>query len=216
MGFFQRNAFPLVAAAILVVAGGSFLSTRSSHEASLQEQERHILELKEHKAELEAEHDERERSVNDQVSGTDSARLKADENLIDQVLNTALTWESHAEYESARTTMTTVYGLPEDSTFMTAFLPEAPLNVDSEGTEYPLIDLLGLDSRVNDFRTEVISAQGTEYAYLVLVDVWTTSDDGQAGARNTATVMLTTDGDGGVSDVEGYAATSRVRSSGPH
>ncbi|WP_017605618.1 hypothetical protein [Nocardiopsis alkaliphila] len=215
MGFFQRNAFPLVAAVILVVAGGSFLSTRSSQEASLQEQEQHISELEERKAELEAEHDERERSINDQVSGTDSARLEADENLIHQLLNTALTWESHAEYESARTTMTNVYGLPEDSTFMTAFLPEAPLNVDGEGTEYPLIDLLGLDSRVNDFHTEVISVQGTEYAYLVLVDVWTTSDDGQASARNTATVMLTTDGAGGVSEVEGYAATSRVRSSGP-
>ncbi|KOX14015.1 hypothetical protein [Nocardiopsis sp. NRRL B-16309] len=215
MGFFRRNAFPLSAAALLLVSGGSFAATRSAQEAALTDQEQRIEELQGGVADLEEAQEERENEVAGVVQGTDTARLDADEELIGDVLDTALTWETHAEYEDARSAMMTVYGLNEDSAFMTAFLPVAPVNVDREGNEYALIDLLGLDSRVGDFRTELLSVQGAEYSYLVLVDVRTTSDDGEASASNTATVLLTTDGDGGVSDVEGYAATSPVRSAGP-
>lgn len=214
MGFFRRNAFPLSAAALLLVSGGSFAAARSAQEAALTDQEQRIAELQGSVAELEQAQEERENEVAGVVQGTDTARLDADEELIGDVLDTALTWETHAEYEDARSAMMTVYGLDEDSAFMTAFLPVAPMNVDREGNEYALIDLLGLDSRVNDFHSEVLSIQGTEYSYLVLVELRATSDDGQASADSTATVLLTTDGDGGVSDVEGYAATSPVRSAG--
>lgn len=215
MGFVRRNAFPLTAAALLLVAGGSFAATRGAQEASLTGQEQRMEELMGRRAELEEAQDQREREVADQVLGADHARLDADEELIGQVLDTALTWEGHAEYVDARSAMMTVYGLDESSSFMTVFLPEPTVNVDAEGTEYPLIDLLGLDSRVNDFRAELLSVQGTEYSYLILVDVQSASDDGQASAHSTSTVLLTTDGVGGVSGVEGYASTSRVRSSGP-
>lgn len=215
MGFLRRNAFPLTAAALLLVAGGSFAATRGEQEASLVDQERRIEELLVRKAELEETQGEREREVVGQVMGADRARLDADEELIGRLLDTALTWESHAEYVDARSSMVSVYGLAEDSAFMTVFLPEPTVNVDAEGTEYALIDLLGLDSRVEDFRAELLSVRGTEYSYFLLVDVRSTSDDGQAGARSTSAVLLTTDGEGGVSGVEGYASTSRVRSSGP-
>jgi hypothetical protein len=216
MGLLQRNAFPLTAAALLLVAGGSFAATRGAQEASLTGQEQRIAELLGRKAGLEEAQAEREREVADRVLGTDHARLDADEELIGEVLDTALTWESHEEYVDARSAMMSVHGLAEDSEFMTVFLPEPTVNVDAEGTEYALIDLLGLDSRVDDFRTELLSVQGTEYRYLVLVDVRSRSDDGQGSAVSTSTVLLTTDGEGGVSDVEGYASTSRVRSSGPY
>ncbi|MEV2278298.1 hypothetical protein AB0I72_22200 [Nocardiopsis sp. NPDC049922] len=216
MGFVSRNAFPLSAAALLLVSGGSFAVTRGAQEAALTDQEQRIAELRERTVEIEEAQDERENEVASLVQGTNTARLDADEELIGDVLDTALTWETHAEYEDARSAMMTVYGLDEDSAFMTAFLPEAPVNIDREGNEYALIDLLGLDSRVNDFRSEMLSVQGTEYSYLVLVELRTTSDDGQASAHSTATVLLTTDGDGGVSGVEGYASTSRVRTSGPY
>jgi hypothetical protein len=215
MSFLQRNAFPLVAAGLLVVSSASFAATQGARESVLSEQEAQIRELDERKAQLEADQAERGRQVADDVVGTNVARLDADEDLIRQVLDTALTWETHAEYVSARTAMTTAWEVPEDSAFMTEFLPEAPMNVDGEGKEYPLIDLLGLDSRVHSFDTQLMSVLGTEYTYLVLVNVRTTSDDGEASAFNTSTVLLTTDGDGGVHDVEGYAATSQVRSSGP-
>ncbi|WP_435109320.1 hypothetical protein [Nocardiopsis synnemataformans] len=216
MGFVRRNAFPLTAAALLLVAGGSFAATRGAQEAALTDQEQRMEELLARRAGLEEAQDQREREVAGEVLGADHARLDADDELIDQVLDTALTWESHAEYVDARSAMTNVYGLNENSQFMTAFLPKPPMNVDAEGTEYALIDLLGLDSRVDGFRTEVLSVQGTEYSYLVLANVETSSDDGQASAFSTSTVLLTTDGDGGVSNVEGYASTSRVRSSGPY
>ncbi|MFE9245247.1 hypothetical protein [Nocardiopsis sp. NPDC006938] len=215
MGFFRRNAFPLVATALLMVTAGSFAVTRGSQQASLVEQEREITGLESRLAELEGEQRRRDRLAADQVFGTSASRLDADLNLISEVLDTALTWESHAEYEDARASMMNVYGLAEDSAFMTSFLPEAPFNVDREGKEYALIDLLGLDSQVSDFRPLLMSVRGTEYSYLVLVEVRTTSNDGQGGANSTATVLLTTDGDGGVSEVEGYAATSPMRESGP-
>ncbi len=215
MGFLQRNAFPLVGAGVLVVASVSFALTRGAQEDVLAEQEQQIVELDDRRAELVAEQEERGRLAADDVVGTNVHRLADDEALIEEVLGTALTWESHAEYEAARTTMTNVHGVPEDSAFMTEFLPSAPVNVESGGEEHALIDLLGLDSRVNSFQTDLISIQGTEYAYLVVVDVRTTSDDGEASALSTATVLLTTDGNGGVAELEGYATTSRVRSSGP-
>ncbi|GAB2481239.1 collagen-like domain-containing protein [Nocardiopsis aegyptia] len=215
MGFVSRNAFPLSAAGLLLVSGGSFGVTHSAQQAALADQERQIAELQERTAELEEAQGEREDEVVSLVEGTDTARLDTDEELIADMLDTALTWETHAEYEEARSAMMTVYGLDADSAFMTEFLPEAPMNVDREGNEYALIDLLGLDSRVSDFHSEVLSVQGTEYSYLVLAELRTTSDDGQADAHSTATVLLATDGDGGVSGVEGYASTSPVRSAGP-
>lgn len=215
MGFFQRNAFPLTAAALLLVAAGSFAATRGAQEVSLTSQEQRIEELLQRRAELEEAQEEKESEVAGQVLGAGHTRLEADEELIGQVLDTALTWESHAEYVDARRAMVNVYGLDEDSAFMTVFLPEPTVNVDAEGTEYALIDLLGLDSEVSGFRAELLSVQGTEYSYLVLVDVESTSDDGRGSAQSTSTVLLTTDGDGGVSGVEGYASTSRVRTSGP-
>ncbi|MEU3016592.1 hypothetical protein ABZ635_04245 [Nocardiopsis sp. NPDC007018] len=216
MGFLRRNALPLAAAAFLMVTAGSFAATRGAQEASRFEQEQEISALEERLAELEAERDERGHLAADEVFGTNSARLEADQELIGAVLDTALTWESHAEYEQARAAMVNVYGLPEDSAFMTAFLPQAPFNVDREGNEYALIDLLGLDSQVSDFRSLLMTVHGTEYSYLVFVDVRTTSDDGEGGANSTSTVLLTTDGDGGVTEVEGYAATSPMRQSGPN
>ncbi|MDE3723961.1 hypothetical protein PWG71_21435 [Nocardiopsis sp. N85] len=215
MGFVQRNAFPLTAAALLLVAGGSFAATRGAQEVSLTTQEQRIEELLRRKAELEEAQDEKASEIAGQALGAGHTRLDADEELIEQVLDTALTWESQAEYVDARAAMMNVYGLDENSAFMTVFLPEPTVNVDAEGTEYALIDLLGLNSRVAGFRTELLSVQGTEYSYLVLVDVKSTSDDGRGSAQSTSTVLLTTDGDGGVSGVEGYASTSRVRSSGP-
>lgn len=215
MQFLQRNAFPLVGAGVLIVASVSFGLTRGAQEDVLAEQERQIVELDDRRAELVAEQEDRGRLVADDVVGTNVHRLAADEDLIAEVLGTALTWQSHAEYEAARTKMTNVHEVPENSTFMTEFLPSAPMNVERGGEEHSLIDLLGLDSRVNSFQTDLISIQGTEYSYLAVVDVRTTSDDGEASALSTATVLLTTDGDGGVADLEGYATTSRVRSSGP-
>ncbi|SMG49713.1 hypothetical protein SAMN06295974_3885, partial [Plantibacter flavus] len=60
----------------------------------------------------------------------------------------------------------------------------------------------------------VLSVDGLDYRYLVLVDVQAKSSDGLGTAVRVATIFLTVDGDGAISDVSGYASMSPARSSG--
>ena len=54
----------------------------------------------------------------------------------------------------------------------------------------------------------MLRIDGLSYEYMVLADVRSDSSDGRGAAVNVATVFLTIDGEGGVSDLRGYAATS--------
>lgn len=207
-GILKRNLFPVVALAIfaVLVAIAAVTTSGNSTKLAAQDAELDTLVAQVHDAQTVAD------TVTDDatrlLSGATSERLELDRVVIEELLERALTWGDNAEYTEARAATMRVYGLTEDSAFMTNFLPPAPFSVDSKGNQYPYIDAAGLNSKLGDFQSSVLRINGLSYEYMVLVDVRSDSSDGRGAAVNVATVFVTIDGEGGVTDIRGYAATS--------
>lgn len=151
--------------------------------------------------------------VSNEVSGVQQDRIDKDAKDIEEFLGRAFTWDSQASYTQARDSVMRVYGLKADSPFMKEFMPPAPVNVDKQGNEYPYIDAAGLNQRVGAYRIKVQEVVGTEYHYVVFVDVQARSDDKKGVSSTTSVVYLTTDGTGKISDLSGYASTQKERES---
>lgn len=149
---------------------------------------------------------------NDSV-GVQQDRLEEDNKIIGEFLTRVFTWDSHASYTEARASVMRVHGLKEDSAFMEEFMPPAPVNVDKQGNEYPYIDAAGLNQRVGAFRAKVLDVEGTEYHYVVFVDVQSRSDDKKGASSSTSVIYLTTDGTGEITGLSGYASNHKERSS---
>lgn len=212
-GFFKRNFLPVLAAAVLagalvllaVVAGGNGreLEAQRGEVFSL---ERELTRVSNEAVELEAE-------ISEDVLGVDPARVEDDEQVLREMLNTALTWDSHESYEQARQKVMDDYGLGSDDSFVESFLPSAPSTTDSSGTVHSYIDASGLNSKLGSFETQVLDVKGTTYEYFLLVTVRSASADGQSMAAMTSPVYASVDADGNIVSLRGYAASTPVRSS---
>lgn len=213
-GFFRRNGFVLASLALAGTMGVVALTTHAGLDAGADARETEQKQVAAQLLEAGTAASELRDEVAAEASGADVARLAEDRVAIGQLLDAALTWSSHAEYVEARESTMRVGGLAEDSSLMQAFLPPAPVNTDADGNEYPYIDAAGLNSRVGSFHPRLLSVAGTEYSYLVLVNVQSTSTDGNATATRAATVLVTVDDQGALSDVRGYASTSETKRGG--
>lgn len=214
MGMSKNKVFPLVAGAVLVLTSiVSGVTVAGQNEAAAAQQ----VQLDDVAAQVEAAQSgtkDLDAQLSLQASGANADRVAADTETIGELLKRSLTWESHEEYTEARESTMRVYGLSEDSAFMQSFLPEAPVNRDSQGNEYAYIDAAGLNSSVADFRVKVLSVDALRYRYMALVDVQGKSSDGLGTSVNVATVFVTIDGEGEVSEISGFASTSQPRASG--
>lgn len=146
-------------------------------------------------------------------TGADPSRVDADSDLIGDLLDTALTWDSDSSYREARESTMRIFELEEDSSFMSTFLPPAPVNIDAEGNEYPYIDAAGLNSHVAGADIDLLAVDGASYSYVALVSAQALSSDGRGAASGMASVFVTVDGDGMITELSGSASTSGVRSS---
>lgn len=201
-------AYPLAALVALALSGGVALSSASAQHASLQAQKSQLAEITQQIDDAQATADEARTTEALQRSGASAHRVAEDRRIIEDLAEKALTWSDHTSYEQARATMERVYGIPQTSTFMSTFLPPAPVTRDAEGNEYAYIDAAGLNSRVSGIKISVLSVDALEYTYLALVDVAATSNDGKAQATSTSTLLVTIDGEGRVSDLAGFASTT--------
>ena len=204
----KRHLFPVVALVVFVILVVIAAVTTSGNSATLADQEAELDALVTQARQAQTVADMLTDDATRLLSGATSERLELDHATIEELLERALTWSDNAEYTEARAATKRVYDLADDSVFMTSFLPPAPFSVDSKGNQYPYIDAAGLNSKVGGFQPSVLRINGLSYEYMVLVDVRSDSSDGRGAAVNVATVFLTIDGEGGVSDLRGYAATS--------
>lgn len=214
MAAFKQHIFPVVAGGLLVVTSIVGGVTVAGQNAQLDEQKAKISSLEQQFEQAQTITSDAEAAASMLATGGDVARVKADRQPIEDLVELALTWDSDKAYGLARAEMMSRYGLAEDSAFMVSFLPPAPFNTDSQGNIYPYIDAAGLNSRVGDVKYRLLSIAGTEYRYMVTAAVQSTSDDGEVTASNIATILLTIDGDGVITELSGFAATEAPRSSG--
>jgi hypothetical protein len=210
----KHLVFPLSAAAILALTGIISGVTVSAQNEALEQQQSRLSTLNSEVAAARAATNDLDNSVSVMDAGANAARVADDTEVIGELLESALTWDDDASYREARERTMRRYGLAGDSPFMTSFLPEAPVNIDSQGNEYPYIDAAGLNSQVGDYQVKLLSVDAVNYAYMVLIDVQARSSDGLGTAVNVATAFVTIDGEGAVSQISGFPSTTPTRTSG--
>lgn len=208
----QHRIFPLVTAGVLVVAAIIGGTTANQHQQALDEQATKIAKLEARASAARAETKDIQADTS-LVDGARAGRVATDTQVISDLADRALSWDSDATYRQARSSTMRIYGLAENSVFMESFLPPAPRNTDSRGNVYPYIDAAGLNSHVGDITVRLLEVDGTAYSYMALVDVRADSSDKKGSAVNVATILATVDSSGKISDVSGYASTSQLRSS---
>lgn len=212
-GFFKRNFLPVLAAAVLVGALVLLAVVAGGNGRELEAQRGEVFSLERELTRVSNEAVELEAEISEDVLGVDPARVEDDEQVLREMLNTALTWDSHESYEQARQKVMDDYGLGSDDSFVESFLPPAPSTTDSSGTVHSYIDASGLNSKLGSFETQVLDVKGTTYEYFLLVTVRSASADGQSMAAMTSPVYANVDADGNIVSLRGYAASTPVRSS---
>lgn len=143
--------------------------------------------------------------VYDNLLGTSNSRVQQDTVIIEDLLSTALSWDSHESYVEARSSVIETYDLRADDHFIQTYLPPAPVNTDGAGNEYRYLDVADLNSRLGEFDVEVLSVTRTEYRYLVSVTAESVSNDDMQASANSSVVLLTIDGEGQITEISGYA-----------
>lgn len=211
---YKNTVGPVIAGLVLVATATVSGVTLSGESAQLEQQQLQIESLRD---QIEAA--TTDTAVAEQVAaatavGGDAQRVAQDRNLIQGLAQDAFSWEDEQSYNDARAKVARVYGIPEDSRFLTTFFPPAPETRDADGNRYSYIDAAGLNSHVGEVRAHLLSVKGINYRYMVHVTVLSSSSDGKDAAGNIATLFLTIDGDGVMTGVTGFAATERPRSSG--
>ena len=210
----KYGAFPLVAGAVLVVASVIGGITVSGQATTLEAQGTKLDSVTSKVNIARSKTGDLQTAASLKGPGANAARVAADSKTIRELATRALTWNSDATYRKARESTMRVYALAADSKFVTAFLPVAPVNRDSQGNEYPFIDAAGLNSQVGDVTVKLLSVDAVKYSYMALVDVQAKSSDGIGTAVNVATVFVTIDSDGTITKLTGFASTTPPLTSG--
>lgn len=220
MTFIKRNMILVVGLVAALVMGLVLGITATGSETEVKAKQAQMAQLETELAEAEDVRVAQAQEVSDSLLGVDTERITADDKAIEGLLDTALTWSSHAEYVEARNTLQRRYNQAEDSSFLKTFLPLTdedgkPLlsKKDRTGKQYNLIDEMGLTSQVGSYDASVLSVEGTLYRYFITVNVQGKSADGEGSATLPSLVMLTVDENGEITDVEASATTQKPRSS---
>lgn len=211
--FVRKNLAVIVAAVLCLGLGIAYVTVNSVKNDEVSASATTVSEKEKTFADRSVQASKEIQEVVNEVSGVQQDRIDKDNKTIEEFLGRAFTWDSHASYTQARDSVMRVHNLKADSPFMKEFMPPAPVNVDKQGNEYPYIDAAGLNQRVGAYRAKVQEVEGTEYHYVVFVDVQARSDDKKGTSSTTSVVYLTTDGTGAISDLSGYASTQKERES---
>lgn len=210
-------AYLIVAALLFTLMGVVYFTGQVSLAQGETTRETETQELRTTWALAQDEQAAAEKQAHDELMGVKRDRLEEDREVIGELLKTSLTWSNGKEYENARASTVRKYALEEGSSFMSSFLPKAPINVDSSGDEYYWIDSMDLNSRVGSFKPLVLDVRGTLYDYVVFVAVQTSSRDGNALVAGTSVMLVTVDGTGGpssISELSAHVSTAKDRTSG--
>ncbi|MFJ2662597.1 hypothetical protein [Arthrobacter koreensis] len=199
---------------LFTFVGVSYAVMNAQQYAEINAQEQQVAALEERmQAELSTAEAARQ-TVVDSALGASGERIAGDTKQIHEFVKKAVTWGSGTEYAEARESLMRRYSLGEDTQFMREYFQEPVYNTDSSGQRFYLVDAEGLNSQLGSIEVKSLGVLGTEYRYMVLADITSSSNDGKASATRTSVIYLTLDGEGAMSDVSGYASVSAPLTSG--
>ena len=209
--FFYRNALLILLAGVFIIAGVSYFVVTGSQQEQVAAQDKQITELDQQmQARLKSARDEQQ-AVVDAALGTSAQRINSDTAVIRDFVKTVATWRTGEEYAAARESVIRKYKLKEDSQFLKTYFQEPVFNTDSSGNRIYYVDTQGLNSSLTSMEVVPLGVSGTEYRYMVLADLGSSSNDGKASADKTSVIYLTMDGEGAMTNVSGFASVSGAR-----
>lgn len=191
-------AIMLVAVMCVVGFGRSLVSSNASYSAQLTAQNEQITLYQNAITVLKNSQATSDREIVQAATGLDQARLRADEEAINDFLNIALTWSTIDEYNQSRQALMTKYHLGEyDSKVLTVFMP--PLNTN---TATDMGQLKGR-SVYRNMLCRVYNASGDQYDYFVLATAAAVGAGGNTDDYETAW-LFSVNADGIMNNVQAY------------
>lgn len=214
--FIIRNAI-LVISVLLAVSTLIIMTNVMNNRAEmLERQTAEILSLQQLKAAAAEEVDTRyAAAVRDATGGMDTERKASDDELVTELMETALTWKGMSAYLEARETVMRKYRFDEDSQFMKMFMPgerEGVVRTDPRGVKHYAYDK-DISNSFESLETYVTEVDGDIYSYVAVVTMRTNSESGAASA--TSVSLLSYDVlDGRVTNMTASIAPGGVKRSG--
>lgn len=201
---FARKWLPLIICGVLMVGGiGTASVIQSGRDSQLAEQNTTIHGLENRIDTLEAAQSEDVDKAVQLASGLDSARVAQDDEAARALLEQAFNWDSKETYDAARNSIKEMYGLSDDSSFLSVFMPEMG-NINVGDREINEIDARGLNISFSGMQSNVTAINGDLYTYFTIVTV-TSSDSTGATADGESAFVYTVNGNGELSDLAAYA-----------
>lgn len=199
------NGVILLLVTLLLFGGAAFMVSNTQNEI-LSAQSREIADMKskislKQQTVLKAEQD----SVK-AVTGMDANRATKDDKIAEDFFRKIMNWSSLEEYNAIRIGLAEEYGLKENGSFLSVFMPPVVDSVSPDGSHYNRIDTLGLNVNYEYMDSYVTGIVNTTYSYAAFVTFSSASAKGNEGF---ATVMATydVDVDGNISNLYAYTVT---------
>lgn len=197
--FFKRNALLIGVSAAAVIVLIMAMNVSSSRSETLDKQHSEILSL-EQSLETNTESKDADYAgvIRQATGGIDAKHRAEDEAAAEKLFRTALTWDGMSEYLDTRETVMRVYGLKENSPFMSTFMPgeiQGAVRTAPDGSTHYAHDA-DINSSYDGMDAVVTGVNGDVYSYWALVSMRVASDSGQTSTPMYATVNFdVVDGD---------------------
>jgi hypothetical protein len=211
--FFYRNALLILLAGLFVAVAVSYVVVTNAQHTEVVTQEQEIADLDEQMQTRLEKAKAEQQAVVDAALGTNAQRIDNDTALIRDFVKTVATWKTGEEYAKARESVLRKYQLDESSQFMQVYFQEPIFNTDSSGNRIYYVDTEGLNSSLASMEVKPLGVSGTEYRYMVLADLSSSSNDRKGSANKISAIYLTMDGEGAISEISGFASVSGARTS---
>lgn len=143
--------------------------------------------------------------VKSEVSGLDMARVNSDDKKAEAFFEKVLTWSSLDEYEKARESVISEYGLSDATDFLDVFFPENTVAVDDNGNivDSDLMSGEVLNMQYVSMISHVTGIIDSDYQYFTEVTVSSKAQNGGA-ATGSCVFLYTITEDGTIKDLSAY------------
>lgn len=193
----------LVCILIIVIAAVVSFGRISSAEAQVEANQARIGVLKNKLDVAQSSVKKTENTLVLTETGFDADRVALDEAAAREFMRKVFRWSSNAEYVTARANVADEYNLSDKDPFMTTFMPEPYVSVARDGTEYPQIDILGIEADFDELSLQVKNISGDTYSYFAHVRWHIKIKDGTVESTESV-FMFDTNSDNELSNLEAY------------
>lgn len=202
-----RGFLCMLGICVIFMIAGILFGTKGNdvRDSSLTELQDRINALNADIAAQQAANDMADTRVVYESTGVDVTKLETDKQAMEQFCRIAFSWDTYDKYQKARSNMQELYGIKEDSYFMTTFFPEVGTSVDMDGNETNDIDRLGINSYFESMDVYLNGMLGDEYSYIIFVKFSSQSQNFYESVSD-AVIFATLDSGSSIKNVSAFVA----------